>query len=70
MKTSSLKVLCSKPDQSLFFFEGVIKMPGKFPQAEITLENFLPRGAMMQGTGDGVLALVLYTGKDSKIVLN
>ena len=36
----------------------------------LTLDNFLPRGATMQGTGDGVLALVLYTGKDSKLVLN
>ena len=38
---------------------------------ELTLDNFLPRGATMQGTGaNGVLALVLYTGSESKLVLN
>ena len=37
----------------------------------LQLENLLLRGATMQGTGEsGVLALVLYTGKDSKLVLN
>ena len=37
----------------------------------MALENFLPRGATMQGTGDtGVLALVVYTGSESKLVLN
>lgn len=36
-----------------------------------TPDNFLPRGATMQGTGaKGILALVLYTGNDTKLVLN
>ena len=46
-------------------------MPGKEEIAGLTLQNFLPRGATMQQTGEiGVLALVIYTGKDTKIVLN
>lgn len=45
-------------------------MPDGQEPESLSLDNFLPRGATMQGTGEGVLALVLYTGKDSKLVLN
>ena len=64
----------------MFYFEGAIELPHTVKVAAasdsellhgITLENFLPRGATMQGTGSqGILALVLYTGSDTKLVLN
>ena len=66
----NVKVKCATPNQSLFYFEGSISTPeGKM--IAFTPENFLPRGATMQGTGaKGILALVLYTGNDTKLVLN
>lgn len=45
-------------------------MPDEKQPVALALDNFLPRGATMQGTGEGVLAMVLYTGNDSKLVLN
>ena len=58
------------PNLSLYYYEGVIQLPDG-QQHGLTIDNFLPRGATMQGAGDsGVLALVAYTGKDTKLVLN
>ena len=38
---------------------------------QLTLENFLPRGSILRNTGgSGILALALYTGCDSKLILN
>ena len=66
-----MTVKCSAPDQSLFFFDGSIQLSSADEPAALSLDNFLPRGATMQGCGPkGVLALVLYTGADCKLVLN
>jgi hypothetical protein len=34
------------------------------------LENFLPRGAILRNSGIGILALAIYTGPDTKLILN
>ena len=37
---------------------------------DITLENFIPRGALVRGPKGGVVVLVVATGVDTKLVLN
>ena len=39
-------VKCSAPDQSLFYFEGLIQVE-EDKKLTLALDNFLPRGAMM-----------------------
>lgn len=68
---AGIQVHCSAPDQSLFYFEGAVQLAEGGKTSRITLDNFLPRGATMQGSGGtGILALVVYTGADTKLVLN
>ena len=63
---------CCAPNQDLFFFDGVAEVKNndgsEFKQ--LTIDNFLPRGSILRNSGSGILAMVIYTGSDSKLVLN
>ena len=37
---------------------------------QLTIDNFLPRGSILRNTGSGILALCIFTGPESKLVLN
>ena len=63
------KVHCAEPTPNLFYFDGVAEC-GPYQSKNLCIEHFLPRGAILRGTegGEGVLALCLYTGPDSKLI--
>ena len=65
---------CGRPDPDLFFFEGQAQIQpatgGKTSQ-DMDIAQFLPRGSILHNTGGaGVLAAAVYTGRDSKLILN
>ena len=66
------KVSCEGPDPNLYHFDGTISIIDKNKQVldvlKLGLSNFLPRGAIVCNAE--IYALVVYTGKDSKIILN
>lgn len=37
---------------------------------QLTIDNFLPRGSILRNASSGILALCIYTGPESKLVLN
>ena len=66
---------CAPPTASSFHFEGVaeIDCTGEDVEKEmidLSLDNFLPRGAILRSSGAGVVVLVIYTGMETKLVLN
>ena len=65
---------CGRPDPDLYFFEGSAQLQsGTEEQSseEMTIAQFLPRGSILHNTGGvGVLAAAVYTGRDSKLILN
>jgi magnesium-transporting ATPase (P-type) len=65
-------VSCDKPDRNLYYFEGIFSVLDSKKNVtdvlKIDLSNFLPRGAIVCNCE--FYALVVYTGKDSKIILN
>ena len=60
-----LQVKVAEPTIDLYDFKAIVKSNGK--AHELGLDNFLPRGAFLK-QGGPVMALVLYVGKDSKLV--
>ena len=63
------EVFCQEPDVSLERFDGRIKLKG-FPTAErVGLVNLVLRGSVIRST-PWVIGLVIYTGKETKIMLN
>lgn len=71
---SRLCLNCGRPDPDLFFFKGSAQIQsGNDEQSseEMTIAQFLPRGSILHNTGEvGVLAAAVYTGRDSKLILN
>ena len=66
----SATVSVSEPSPSLFDFEGSISLDASPGIAHaLSLDNLLLRGSRVKNT-DWVFALVLYTGDDTKLVLN
>ena len=57
---------CMEPEPSLFVINGVIKASSNKP-LKIKVSNFLHRSSLISHK---VIALVLYTGKDTKLALN
>ena len=74
-----INVYCCEPNPDLFYFDGLAEIKtgrgadsdSEVVHKQLTLDNFLPRGSILRNTGgDGILALTLYTGNDSKLILN
>lgn len=61
------QVICEKPCDKIYQFDGVIKQNGKkFP---LYYENFLLRGSSLRNT-DWIYGVVTYTGHDTRIMRN
>lgn len=63
---SDAKIEYSVPDKNIYKFDGQLILK---QQSAVGLKNFAPRGSVLKHS-DEVYALVLYTGKDTKQVLN
>ena len=67
-----MRVSCEPPSPNLYFFDGSIEieegLSNQLTQANLSLTQFIPRGALVQNCQ--MVAAVVYTGKDSKIILN
>ena len=66
---------CCEPNPDLFYFDGLAEInsasDNEVIHKQLTLDNFLPRGSILRNTGgSGILVLTLYTGSDSKLILN
>ena len=66
---------CASPSESPFDFEGQAEIDNVEGMSEkeiieISSLNFLPRGAILRNSGAGIVVLVVYTGADTKLVLN
>jgi len=65
-------VSAGKPDPNLYHFDGAITILDRKKKVvevlNLGLSNFLPRGAIV--CNSEIYAVVVYTGKDSKIILN
>jgi magnesium-transporting ATPase (P-type) len=65
-------VSAEKPDPNLYHFDGAITILDSNKNVvdvlKLGLSNFLPRGAIV--CNSEIYAVVVYTGKDSKIILN
>ena len=67
-----LSVNCIVPQKELYYFEGRLKavLPDdpEFKQ-NLDLNQFLHRGSFIENSGH-VIAMVVYTGTDTKLILN
>ena len=61
---------CEQPSPNLYFFDGKLSVAesGSEQTFALGLPNFVPRGALVKNCQ--MYAVVCYTGKDSKIILN
>lgn len=57
------------PNKDIYKFEGTLKNPQSGEVLTLDLKQFIPRGAFVKDSSN-VYALVVYTGKDTKQVLN
>ena len=62
---------CAEPSLTIFHYDGVV-IEDAAPSDWIDQdnENFIPRGATIRGKGSEVLVLVVYTGNETKVMLN
>jgi len=71
-KKVDIEVISEGPNPNLYGFEGQLsitnKATGKKDGYGLSLPNFIPRGAIVCNCK--MLGVVVYTGKDSKIILN
>ena len=63
------KLECSPPIKDIYKFEGALSDSQSDEQVPLDLRNFIPRGATIRNSKN-VIALVVYTGGDTKQVLN
>ena len=71
-QNADLLVNCIPPVKELYYFEG--RLRAKFPdqpefRQDLSLNQFLHRGSYIENSGH-VIAMVVYTGVDSKLILN
>ena len=71
---SRFSIECAEPDADLFYFDGVSEVIGTDGQRSfknLGIGYFLPRGAILHNTGGaGILVAAVYTGRDSKLIMN
>ena len=69
---TNLSVACIEPTKELYYFEGRLKacLPDE-PEFKMNLDlnQFLHRGSFVENSGH-VIALVVYTGSESKLIMN
>jgi len=67
-----INISCELPNPNLYHFEGSLQIVNRTPKKSdafnLGLMNFIPRGALVMNCK--MLAIVVYTGVDSKIILN
>lgn len=80
-----LHVECDAPNKDLFYFDGVLKLVNLHPPSEttdapdgdaavvddtsLTMDNLILRGSESRNA-EWTIALVIYTGKETKIAMN
>ena len=68
MENPQLKVQCIDPDKDIYKFQGALLGKDNL-RNELGLTQFIPRGSTLKNSKK-VYALVIYTGIDTKLVLN
>ena len=65
------EIICQAPNKSLYTFEGKM-VRGSRPEetSAISVKSILLRGAKLGGSTERIQALVIYTGKQSKLMMN
>jgi phospholipid-translocating ATPase len=66
-KENAFHIECGKPDENMFRLTAAVVSKGK--KYPVELQMTLLRGTVLRNT-DWVIGVVLYTGADTKIVLN
>lgn len=77
-----LHIECDAPNKDLFYFDGVLKLVNNRPQdaedpaspnvvedTSLTMDNLILRGSESRNA-EWTIALVIYTGKETKISMN
>lgn len=67
-RRNHFRVDLDRPDTNLYKLNGAVVLPGE-EKSPVDINMILLRGSVVRNTG-WVVGLVLYTGEDSKIVLN
>ena len=71
---SRFSIKCAEPDADLFYFDGLAEIVGADDQRShknMNIGQFLPMGAILHNTGGaGILVAAVYTGRDSKLIMN
>ena len=57
------------PHKDIYKFEGTVKNENNQAENPIDLKSFIPRAASVENSSN-VYALVVYTGKDTKLCQN
>ena len=71
MSNIKANINCEKPNNAIYKFEGVVEITGLNNNESIALgpDNVLLRGMSLRNTEE-VYGLVVYTGHDTKIMMN
>jgi len=64
----TLEVTAGEPSADLYSFRGTLKVEGMDSQ-DLDLKQFLHRGAIVVNS-EYIDAMVVYTGRETKIVMN
>jgi phospholipid-translocating ATPase len=66
-KANAFRVACERPDVNMYRLDAAVHAGDE--QAPVDMQTLLLRGTVLRNTG-WVIGIVLYTGEDTKIVLN
>mmetsp|Transcript_18923 Transcript_18923/g.32305 ORF Transcript_18923/g.32305 Transcript_18923/m.32305 type:complete len:259 (+) Transcript_18923:711-1487(+) len=63
------EILCEKPNNAIYKFEGTVRVPFRFDQSPLSVDNLLLRGSSLRNT-EYVYGAVVFTGHDTKVMRN
>jgi phospholipid-transporting ATPase len=63
------EILCEKPNNAIYKFEGTIRIPGAIDTTPLSADNLLLRGSSLRNT-EFIYGLVVFTGHDTKVMQN
>ena len=63
------QIICEKPNNAIYKFEGMAKIPQIKNQVALNAENILLRGSSLKNTAR-VYGISIFTGKDTKVMQN
>ena len=69
IQNNTISFFGEDPMKNLYKFDGIVKEAGNNIENSIDLKSFIPRGSTVKNSED-VYAIVMYTGKDTKLSLN